>query len=475
MKHTMILLAMMLTAFTAMAKDEDDTIKIYRVTMAGNVPKVSISGYANVSIVGDTISYLTAEGGLLDSGKDKKPEFSYNSQEGLTISARPGAKPLVVHLKQEGNWEIFTEDYATVTVSQASGMSVLRINTSDYSQVSVMPSSNKDTLRVRTMGLRAEDFSKISVVVPCAGDILRMKSEDFATLHVSYFHGTTLYEAVSDFAKLTIESYDGVTYYDKSDESNDDREFAGEFADKVRAKVDRKVDKLRIPNLSHLPSTGLKGESSKKNTNKPGFHLSFAWAFNNWGDAPLSGLNGMSDPYSLGTTFSSYQLALIATPLNYEHWTLGIGVGYESDIYRFAGDTYMSIGETGNPEVSTFYHKELGNARWASRLVARYVTMPVSVMWKPTRKFGIALAAIPGLNYTSSNTGLKHKGKSYTDNAKMTDVEDAFRIMNPYKLDARLTLVFANIGVFMQVPTMPVLKNMDREVYPIKFGFILGL
>ena len=442
----MILLAMMLTAFTAMAKDEDDTIKIYRVTMAGNVPKVSISGYANVSIVGDTISYLTAEGGLLDSGKDKKPEFSYNSQEGLTISARPGAKPLVVHLKQEGNWEIFTEDYATVTVSQASGMSVLRINTSDYSQVSVMPSSDKDTLRVNTIGLRAEDFSKISVVVPCAGDILRMKSEDFATLHVSYFHGTTLYEAV-----------------------------AGEFADKVRAKVERKIDKLRIPNLSHLPSTGLKGESSKKNTNKPGFHLSFAWAFNNWGDAPLSGLNGMSDPYSLGTTFSSYQLALIATPLNYEHWTLGIGVGYESDIYRFAGDTYMSIGETGNPEVSTFYHKELGNARWASRLVARYVTMPVSVMWKPTRKFGIALAAIPGLNYTSSNTGLKHKGKSYTDNAKMTDVEDASRIMNPYKLDARLTLVFRNIGVFMQVPTMPVLKNMDREVYPIKFGFILGL
>ena len=30
-----------------MAKDEDDTIKIYRVTMAGNVPKVSISGYAD--------------------------------------------------------------------------------------------------------------------------------------------------------------------------------------------------------------------------------------------------------------------------------------------------------------------------------------------------------------------------------------------------------------------------------------------
>lgn len=467
MKNTMILLAMMLTAFTAMAKDEDDTIKIYRVTMAGNVPKVSISGYANVSIVGDTISYLTAEGGLLDSGKDKKPEFSYNSQEGLTISARPGAKPLVVHLKQEGNWEIFTEDYATVTVSQASGMSVLRINTSDYSQVSVMPSSNKDTLRAGVIELCAEDFSKIAVEVPCAGDILRMKSEDFAMLHVSYFRGATLFESVSDFAKLTIDSYDGVISYEYND--------VEEYADKVRSKVDRKVDKLRIPNLSHLPSTGLKGESSKKNTNKPGFHLSFAWAFNNWGDAPLSGLNGMSGTYSLGTTFSSYQLALIYTPLNVKHWVIGIGVGYESDIYRFSGDTYTSVIPTDNPDVSTFGYKVLGNGTWSSRLVARYVTLPISFMYKPTKKFGIGLAAIPGLNYTSSNTGLKHKGKSFFDNSKMSDVEDVSRVMNPYKLDARLTLAFGNIGVFVQVPTMPVLKNMDREVYPIKFGFILGL
>ena len=467
MKSIKILLAMLLTAFTAAANVDDDTIKVSRVMLGGNVSKVSISGYANASIVDDTVAYLTSDRTFIGAGVDKLFTYAISSKDGLIINAKPGAGNLVIHLVQRGKLDIVTEDYSAVTMSRCGDLSLLNIRTSDYSQVSVMPTSEKDTLRAGVIELCAEDFSKIAVEVPCAGDILRMKSEDYATLHVSYFRGANLFESVSDFAKLTIDSYDGVLNYEYSD--------AEEFAEQVRAKVDRKVDKLRIPNLSHLPSTGLKGESSKKNTNKPGFHLSFAWAFNNWGDAPLSGLNGMSDPYSLGTTFSSYQIALIATPLNYEHWTLGIGVGYESDIYRFAGDTYMSIGETGNPEVSTFYHKELGNARWASRLVARYVTMPVSVMWKPTRKFGIALAAIPGLNYTSSNTGLKHKGKSYTDNAKMTDVEDASRIMNPYKLDARLTLVFRNIGVFMQVPTMPVLKNMDREVYPIKFGFILGL
>lgn len=471
MKNTMILLAMMLTAFTAMAKDEDDTIKIYRVTMAGNVPKVSISGYANVSIVGDTISYLTAEGGLLDSGKDKKPEFSYNSQEGLTISATPGAKPLVVHLKQEGNWEIFTEDYATVTVSQASGMSVLKINTSDYSQVSVMPSSDKDTLRVNTIGLRAEDFSKLNVVVPCVGEGLYAKSEDYATLNVSDVRATTIYKNVSDFSKLNIDSYEGMLYADEDDVYGLVEEIAEQVSDSVGMK-DYLIKHSQLPKLPHLRYNV---EKKKKNTNKPGFHLSFAWAFNNWGDAPFNGLNGMSGTYSLGTTFSSYQLALIYTPLNVKHWVIGIGVGYESDIYRFSGDTYTSVIPTDNPDVSTFGYKVLGNGTWSSRLVARYVTLPISFMYKPTKKFGIGLAAIPGLNYTSSNTGLKHKGKSFFDNSKMSDVEDVSRVMNPYKLDARLTLVFANIGVFLQVPTMPVLKNMDQDVYPIKFGFILGM
>ena len=467
MKHTMILLATLLTAFSAAANVDDDTIKVSRVMLGGQVSKVSISGYANVSIVDDTISYLTSDKNFIGHGVDKLFTYALSSKGGLSINAKPGAGNLVIHLVQRGKLDIITEDYSAVTMSHCGDLSLLNISTADYSQVSVLPTSENDTLRAGVLELHAEDFSKISVVVPCAGDILRMKSEDYAMLHVSYFRGTSLYESVSDFAKLTIDGYDGVVSYEYND--------AEEFAEQVRAKVDRKVDKLRVPNLSHLPSIDPKPEKSKKSTNKPGFHLSFAWAFTNWGDAPLSGLNGMSAPYSLGTTFSSYQLALIHTPLNIKHWVIGIGIGYESDVYRFSGDVYTSVVPTQSPDVNTFDRIEHANAKWASRLVARYVTMPLSVMYKTSKKFGIALAAIPGLNYTSGNTGLKHKGKSFTDNAKVTNVEDVSRVMNPYKLDARLTLVFSNIGVFVQMPTMPVFKNMDRDVYPIKFGFILGL
>ena len=449
MKNAMILLAILLSASTAVANVDDDTIKVTRVMLGGNVSKVSVEGYANVSIVADTVSYLTTEERFLSSGSDKRFTYSLNSQNGLTISADPGAKNLVLHLVQQGSLDLRTEDWASVSLNPIGNLQSLIINTSDYSSVSIMPNNREDTLKVDNINLHAEDFSKIALWPRCIGNTLSMNAEDHSMIQVSSFRGANIFKQVSDFAQLNLDSYDGTLYA-----SEEESHFASERLDK-----------------KHLSKT----VGKNRRANKPGFHLSFAWAFNNWGDSPLSGLNGMDDPYAIGTTFSSYQLAAMYNPLNVEHWAIGIGVGYESDIYRFSGNSYMSLGTTDDPAVSTFYNRNLGNAQWSSRLVARYITMPIAVMYKPTRKFGIVLTAIPGLNYTSSNTGLKHKGKSFADNAKMTDVEDVSRVMNPYKVDARLTLVFTNIGVFLQAPTMPVFKNMDRDVYPIKFGFILGM
>ena len=76
MKNTMILLAMLLTAFTAAANVDDDTIKVSRVMLGGDVSKVSIAGYANVSIVDDTINYLTTEHPLIGSGDDKRYTYT---------------------------------------------------------------------------------------------------------------------------------------------------------------------------------------------------------------------------------------------------------------------------------------------------------------------------------------------------------------------------------------------------------------
>ena len=103
--------------------------------------------------------------------------------------------------------------------------------------------------------------------------------------------------------------------------------------------------------------------------------------------------------------------------------------------------------------------------------------MPLTLRWKPAAygDFSISLTALPGLNYTSRNTGLKHKGE-YTDHdGKTTNREDLSSVMNPFKLDGRLSLSYNHISVFVQMAALPLNLNMDKKVYPIKLGFILNL
>lgn len=211
-------------------------------------------------------------------------------------------------------------------------------------------------------------------------------------------------------------------------------------------------------------------------------NFDFHWGFNNWGDQWYNGLMKMEGPYNLRTSFSSYQLsenyAVVMTP----HTKLSIGIGYESDVYKFT-DNYVSMDVTngalmtqdqaGVNAVSNVTGSNLGN--WSTRLVTRYVTMPIEFEYRDKgvlRNFRISLGVIPGLSFSSKNTGLKHeleqRGRNYQDSQSGVS-----RFINPYKLDVRLTFKRKGLGMFLQVPTLPVFIDTATKVYPIKIGFML--
>ncbi len=211
-------------------------------------------------------------------------------------------------------------------------------------------------------------------------------------------------------------------------------------------------------------------------------NFDFHWGFNNWGDQWYNGLMKMEGPYNLRTSFSSYQLsenyAIVMTP----HTKLSIGIGYESDVYKFT-DNYVSMDVTngalmtqdqaGVDAVCNVAGSNLGN--WSTRLVTRYVTMPIEFEYRDKgvlRNFRISLGVIPGLSFSSKNTGLKHeleqRGRNYQDSQSGVS-----RFINPYKLDVRLTFKRKGLGMFLQVPTLPVFIDTATKVYPIKIGFML--
>ncbi len=211
-------------------------------------------------------------------------------------------------------------------------------------------------------------------------------------------------------------------------------------------------------------------------------NFDFHWGFNNWGDKWYNGLMKMEGPYNLRTSFSSFQLSENYAVMMTEHTKFSIGIGYESDVYKFT-DNYVTMDantgaltaqdQAGVDANSNVSGSHLGD--WSSRFVTRYVTLPLEFEYRDKgviRNFRIALGVIPGLSFNGKHTGLKHeleqRGRNYQDVQN-----DISKFVNPYKIDVRLTFKLKGFGVFLQVPTLPVFIDTDTKVYPIKIGFMI--
>ena len=53
--------------------------------------------------------------------------------------------------------------------------------------------------------------------------------------------------------------------------------------------------------------------------------------------------------------------------------------------------------------------------------------------------------------------------------------EPTSRVMNPFRLDARLSIGMPNLYAYLQLPTVPMNMGMDKDVYPIKLGIAISL
>ena len=218
--------------------------------------------------------------------------------------------------------------------------------------------------------------------------------------------------------------------------------------------------------LNISPSENL----SKKEAYGNPCQFDFLWGFNNWGGSPFTGLMGMSDAgYSLRTSFSSYQLEGYYNLILTRHFNFGLGLGYESDIYKFSND-YVDYRADAFTAIDTL----AAGGYYSTRFVTRYVQLPVHIGWRVKESshkgFRIELAAIPALGWCGKHTGLKHEfhqdGTNPQDQRNLTDA------VNPFKLDVRLKLKFSGIGVFLQVATMPLFLD-GTKIYPIKLGFFI--
>ena len=444
------LVALMLMVFNAKAGDIDDTLKVFRINFYQKVESVKLSGYCKVEIVNDSVEYLEYSNPN-KSGTPKGLEYGIGGKYGrqLRIETIPGVDRLRLHLVLDASTDIHTEDYAQVDVLCPSNIVKLSVSAEDYSKVTINTERGVDTLRARRIKLAAEDYASVSMGVPCAMDDIALKAQDYAKVNVIYCRGENLKSYEQDRGKVDVESFH-VT----------NTEFSALIED----------EEVESPSVIRQLAEDRK---ERAQWHSDDFRFDFLWGFLNWGDKPYNGLSRMDGSYALNTTFSSYQLEAVYYPFVNDTWHLGIGLGYASDVFKFV-DPWVSLG-TDPTGKTTFVSSIPVEGDATTRLVARYVTLPLMVRWEPSRssEFFIGLAAIPGLNFNNFHTGLKHRVVYLEGTDKRR--EPASRVMNPFRLDARLSIGKPNLYAYLQLPTVPMNMGMDKDVYPIKLGIAISL
>ncbi len=440
---TIPFMVFLLSAFFAFAETNDDTIKVYKVLLNGDVSRYVFEDYCNIVVVPDTADFLTTTTSRIGD-KNLYGLKTKIGKDHLTISVGPGFPQLELHLSNRGSCKIETNDWSSVTYQLVEQLASLDVSANDYSEVTIRQIGNGDTLRVRRMKVKADDYSKVRIESPCVADRMDFVASDYAIVNAGYCKCTTMNYTISDFAKVDVR------------------------------KPNASVTNTNYTSVDEETKTSSTDKESESKYYWDDFSLNFGWAFTNWGSQPYNGLSKMNGAYSLGTTFSSYQLEGIYYPWCVSHWRFGIGLGYESDVYHFT-TPYVSVVPNAQQAFSyTFEGSDRQDANWTSRLVTRYITLPITLRWDPVGDFYVGLTVIPGINYSSDNTGLKHKGE-FLYNGQIRDRQPVSNVMNPFKVDARLTLTYSHFSVFAQIAALPVFNEMDRKVYPIKVGFMINI
>lgn len=211
--------------------------------------------------------------------------------------------------------------------------------------------------------------------------------------------------------------------------------------------------------------------------------FSFLMGWDGLGHSMFSGLSSANDPYATKPWFNSWQLEIGYQVVSVNQFTGFVGIGYESDVYKFDGENSGFIyldrndpsGKATMKEGSAAYllMEGLETEGWESRLCARYVTIPMGVDFAVSEDFGFGLTLVPGFNFTTKNTGLKYK--LHGDN--QSRLRDSLKgYVNPFKCDVRLNVKFSLANLFLQFSPVPLFKDTDRnDVYPLRFGFMLKL
>lgn len=216
------------------------------------------------------------------------------------------------------------------------------------------------------------------------------------------------------------------------------------------------------------------GRKSKKPNR--GLEFNWSWGFNHWGDKPFGGMDGDAEvTYSFLNLGYTLDYPLVNTP----HFGLYAGFGVEVNRYHFrehlicATPTGFHQPSMMYPAYATITTGTPDPNNWDSYFITAAIVVPITFSFEPWKydDFCIRLTALPGINF---NEYLTQEYESKSIELTVRD-KDGSKQVNPFVLDARLSLFYGSLGIYVQMATQRLFKSDFQDIYPVKFGLIWSL
>ena len=442
---------------------------------------VSVYGNGHVKVVQDVDDYVvfhlcTADDtATLPDGIMKvwDSDFGYGN---IGITSYPTVLNVELHLKTDN----------------------LYISACDYSTVNLTSANNRDSLVYNSLTLQADDHATAMTERHVHAETIKLRASCFGLVRC-YSYTSPLHEEThwgNGIIRVGVRNGD---------------------LDHSTAQEMTTLGNTRMSMVRYKPIERV--------------HLSLLAGFHNWGTSQLNGLagteyvfdyrdvaywerNAWEDAASARTNLGNLQLELSYDIVAREHYTIGLGLGYERNSYSLR-HPFVSWVESANipvqtskintilfdytgftilPEIGVMYRgRDQVPGSWSTRFTTNYLAMPIQFTYhadrRHTKGFHAGVAVIPGMA-TTKGTLTRHfsgyGGKTWASYSSVTgdttwgfsryDAHDEQSVKVNAKVDVRLTVGWANWSVFLQLSTMPVLADKRTlGLYPMKLGLKIQL
>ena len=481
MKKTLILVMFAIAGLTAMAQYQP--VRMVQPLEVSHYRSLVVSVYGNghVNVVQDVDDYVvfhlcTADDtATLPDGIMKvwDSDFGYGN---IGITSYPTVLNVELHLKTDN----------------------LYITACDYSTVNLTSANNRDSLVYNSLTLQADDHATTMTERHVHAETIKLRASYFGLVRC-YSYTSPLHEEThwgNGIIRVGVRNGD---------------------LDHSTAQEMTTLGNTRMSMVRYKPIERV--------------HLSLLAGFHNWGTSQLNGLAGTEyvsdyrdvaywersaweDAASARTNLGNLQLELSYDIVAREHYTIGLGLGYERNSYSLR-HPFVSWVEAANipvqtskintilfdytgftilPEIGVMYRgRDQVPGSWSTRFTTNYLAMPIQFTYhadrRHTKGFHAGVAVVPGMaiakgtltRHFSGYGGKTWDGYSYVTGDTTWgfiryDAHDEQSVKVNAKVDVRLTVGWANWSVFLQLSTMPVLADKRTlGLYPMKLGLKIQL